>query len=434
VKREGVGMGVQLISIEGTIVKMEVTIELSRSMLTSEENIQQSLNEVGCMATVAALKYLDTDGSAIEIAGEVMRTKGEQPKAYQTPYGEVVVNRHVYQRSGGGKTYCPLEREGRIIITSTPLFAKQVSSKLAYGSARDVQRDLGENHHRPVAVSYIQRISEAVASIIEAKEESWNYVPPKMDVEINSVAIGLDGTCMLLCESGWREAMVGTVSLYDAEGERQHTIYIGATPEYGKAQFLERLEREIQRTKARYPQATYVGVADGAASNWQFLTRHTSEQVLDFYHATGYLGAVAVALYPKDLSQQKQWLDQSCHALKHDNGTATQLYQQMLQLSQSQQHPKAIQDNLAAAVTYFHNHIHQMNYALYGEKHYPIGSGVTEAACKTVIKQRLCCSGMRWKETGAAVVLSLRTLVLTPTRWCQFWNKLNQYGFPISLY
>ena len=29
-----------------------------------------------------------------------------------------------------------------------PLFAKQVSSKLAYGSARDVQRDLGENHQR----------------------------------------------------------------------------------------------------------------------------------------------------------------------------------------------------------------------------------------------------------------------------------------------
>ena len=67
-------MGVQLISIEGTKVKMEVTIELSRSMLTSEENIQQSLNETGCIATEAALKYLDTDGSAIEMAGSVMRT------------------------------------------------------------------------------------------------------------------------------------------------------------------------------------------------------------------------------------------------------------------------------------------------------------------------------------------------------------------------
>ena len=323
-------MGAQLLSIEGSQVKIEVTIDLSRSMLTSEENIQQTLNQTGCIATEAALKYLDTDGSEIDIAGEVMRTKGEQPKAYQTPYGEVVVERHVYQRSGGGKTYCPLEREARIIMTSTPLFAKQVSSKLAYGSARDVQRDLVENHRRPVAVSYIQRVSETVASIVEAKEESWNYVPPQLEVEIASVAIGLDGTCMLLCDTGWREAMVGTISLYDALGERQHTIYIGATPEYGKASFLERLEREIGRTKARYPQATYVGIADGAASNWQFLNRHTTQQVLDFYHASGYLGAVAVALYPKDLTQQQQWLNQTCHQLKHDSGSAAQLYEQML--------------------------------------------------------------------------------------------------------
>lgn len=424
-------MSAQLLSVEGSQVKIEVTIDLSRSMLTSEENIQQSLNHTGCLATEAALQYLDTDGSAIEIAGEVMHTKGKQPKAYQTPYGEVVVLRHVYQRSGGGKTYCPMERESRI-ITSTPLFAKQVSSKLAYGSARDVQRDLGENHRRPVAVSYIQRVSEAVASIIEAKEESWDYVPPKLEVEIKSIAIGLDGTCMLLCDTGWRETMVGTISLYDALGERQHTIYVGATPEYGKASFLERLEREIGRTKARYPEATYIGIADGAASNWQFLNRHTTQQVINFYHASGYLGAVAVALYPKDLTQQQQWLNQTCHQLKHDSGAAAQLYEQMRELFQSQTHPQTIQDNLSAAVTYFQNHQSQMNYAFCRDQHYPIGSGVTEAACKTVIKQRLCCSGMRWKEAGAAVVLSLRTLVLTSTRWNQFWNKLNQYGFPVA--
>ncbi len=95
---------------------------------------------------------------------------------------------------------------------------------------------------------------------------------------------------------------------------------------YGKASFLERLEREIQRTKTRYPQATYIGIADGAASNWQFLTPHIQEQILDFYHASGYLGAVAAALYPENLAQQKQWLTQSCHQLKHDTGSATQLY------------------------------------------------------------------------------------------------------------
>jgi hypothetical protein len=426
-------MGAQLLGIEGTQVKIEVTIDLSRSMLSSEESIQASLNEAGSIATLSALKYLDTDGSPIEIAGVVMRTKGEQSKAYQTPYGEVNVNRHVYQRSGGGKTYCPMEREARIIMTSTPFFAKQVSSKLAYGSAREVQRDLSDNHSRPVAISYIQRVSEAVASIIEVKEESWTYVPPPMDVEIHSVAIGLDGTCMLMCETGWREAMVGTISLYDKAGERQHTIYIGATPEYGKASFLDRLEREIERTKARYPKAIYLGIADGAASNWQFLKKHTSQQILDFYHASGYLGAVATALYPQDVDQQKEWLTQSCHQLKHEAGSAQRLYEQMAQLSQSEKHPKAIQEKLNAAVTYFQNHVHQMNYSDYRDRAYPIGSGVTEAACKTVIKQRLCCSGMRWKETGAAVVLSLRALVLTPTRWSQFWDKLNQYGFPISL-
>lgn len=425
-------MSAKLISVDGSTVKLEISIEISRSMLTSEANIQQSLNAAGCVATAAALKYLDTDGSPLEVAGEVMRTKGEQPKAYQTPYGEVVVERHVYQRSGGGKTYCPMERDGRIIMTSTPWFAKQVSSKLAYGSAREVQQDLADNHSRPVAVSYIQRVSEAVASIVDVKEESWNYSPPQLEGEIASVALGLDGTCLLLCDSGWREAMVGTISLYDAQGERQHTVYIGATPEYGKARFLERLEREIQRTKVRYPQATYLGIADGAAANWQFLHPHVQEQILDFYHASGYLGAVAVALYPKDLPERARWLRQSCHQLKHEVGAATRLYEQMLKLSHSSTHSPTIEENLKSAVTYFQNHRHQMNYARYQDNHYPIGSGVTEAACKTVIKQRLCCSGMRWKEKGAAVILSLRTLVLTPTRWSQFWNKLNQYGFPVA--
>ena len=72
-----------------------------------------------------------------------------------------------------------------------------------------------------------------------------------------------------------------------------------------------------------------------------------------------------------------------------------------------------------------------MDYAQFRQQHYPIGSGVTEAACKTLIKQRLCCSGMRWKEKGASIILSLRALILTSARWEQFWDKLNQYGFPL---
>ncbi|MFN5303163.1 MAG: ISKra4 family transposase [Pseudanabaena sp.] len=423
----------KLISVEGTKVKIELTIELSESMLESEGKIQESLNEAGCIATRESMKHLDRDGSAIELGGKTWRTKGQQEKSYQTPYGEVVVARHVYQSAGGGKTYCPMERNARIIVTSTPMFAKQISSKMANGVAREVKRDLRENHGREVALSYIQNLSEAVGSIVQAKEEGENYEPPEIDVKIESVGIGLDGTCMLMCENGWREAMVGTISLYDGEGERQHTIYLGATPEYGRKRFLERLEREISQTKARYPKATYVGIADGAESNWKFLNEHTEEQILDFYHASGYLGILAEVLHPKQIAEQEQWLKTSCHQLKHELGSAENLYKQMVKAIGEKELTETVKEKLQASITYFRNHLTQMDYAQFRQKDYPIGSGVTEAACKTLVKQRLCCSGMRWKEKGASIILSLRALVLTSTRWEQFWNKLNQYGFPVAV-
>jgi hypothetical protein len=283
-----------------------------------------------------------------------------------------------------------------------------------------------------VAISYIQRLAEAVGSVVQAKEEDWSYALPPLEAPVATVAVGLDGTCLLFGEGAWREAMVGTLAFYDAQGERQHTIYLGATPEYGKATFLERLEREIKRAKARYPQATSVGIADGAETNWRFLERPTTVSILDFYHAAGYLGAVAAAAHPDDTAAQRQWLDERCHQLKHEAGAAEALYQEMVQLHDTPPLSPLLQQELAAAVTYFDNHQQQMDYAAYRQAHYPIGSGVTEAACKTLVKQRLCSSGMHWKEKGAAVVLSLRALVLTSTRWDQFWNKLNQYGFPVA--
>ena len=92
--------------------------------------------------------------------------------------------------------------------------------------------------------------------------------------------------------------------------------------------------------------------------------------------------------------------------------------------------PRHLRDKLGAAVTYYKNHRHQMNYTSYTEQNFPIGSGVTEAACKTLIKQRFCLAGMRWKQPGAAGILNLRALVLTAQRWTQFWQKINLFGVP----
>lgn len=90
--------------------------------------------------------------------------------------------------------------------------------------------------------------------------------------------------------------------------------------------------------------------------------------------------------------------------------------------------------SLEAAITYFtnNNSKSRMDYWESVAANHVIGSGVTEAACKTIVKQRLCKSGMRWKDKGAAVILSLRTLAHSTGRWEQFWKKVNQYGFPIA--
>jgi hypothetical protein len=47
---------------------------------------------------------------------------------------------------------------------------------------------------------------------------------------------------LLICDQKWREAMTGSLSLYDKHGERLHTIYVGAAPEYGKETFFGPVE------------------------------------------------------------------------------------------------------------------------------------------------------------------------------------------------
>ena len=118
-----------------------------------------------------------------------------------------------------------------------------------------------------------------------AKEEAWEYALPALEEPVATVTVGLDGTCMLMCEGGWREAMVGTLAFYDTDGMRLHTVYTAATPEYGKLTFFERFDRELDRVKAAHPGALYVGLADGAKDNWTYLETVTEEQVVDFYYA-----------------------------------------------------------------------------------------------------------------------------------------------------
>lgn len=424
-------MGALIVESDANSVTIQITIPYESTMLSTEESIQSELNEAGVLASGKALEQFDTDGSPLEIEGVRWTSKGQQPKSYQSPYGKVSIERHIYQSAAGGATFCPLEVDSRIVLTSTPRFAKQISHKYAEMSGPRVVSDLKENHGRQVTRSFVQNVAEMVGSIALSQAESWHYQTPKPAAAITTVSIGMDGTCMLMCEDHYREAMVGTISLVDAAGERHHTTYIGASPEYGRASFLARMEREITHIRGLFPDAHYQGLADGAAANWDFLTPLTETQVLDFYHASGYLKGVAKVLYPRSPTKREDWLTKHCHDLKHEVGAARQILSEMVAIDDAKL-GKTSRQTLQATITYFRNHHHQMGYAEAIAQNLPIGSGVTEAGCKVIVKSRLCGAGMKWKEAGAAVVLSLRSLSYTQGRWVQFWAKINQYGFSLA--
>jgi hypothetical protein len=412
---------------------IQIEVPYNDSMLGFEETLQERLNDAGVVATAEGLKQFDADGSPITVGSVKFTSKGQVEKDYQTPYGVATLARHVYQSPEGGPTYCPLDRDARIVVTSTPRFAKIISHKYAEFSSPRAQIDLKENHGRAVSRCLIQDIADAVAAAALAKQEDWSYALPKFEETPATVAISLDGTCLHLREDGWRETMVGTLAFYDRQGERLHTVYLGATPEYGKAKFLGHLEAEIVRAKAKCPGAYYVGIADGAKGNWEFLGRHTDVQVTDFWHAAEYLGKAAVVLYRGQPQTRKAWLDDACHRLKHEVGGAEWVRKRLRSLARERPWAKGDED-VDRAITYFANQsgAGRMDYSSRVSANEPIGSGVTEAACKVIVKQRLCGSGMKWTEDGASVVLSLRALSYTPERWAEFWSKVDRWGFPVA--
>src|SRR6202046_837580 len=196
-------------------VVLQVRIPLSRSLLDTEGAIQEALNDAGLLATTEALRQFDTDGSPLCLGATRYTSKGQKPKGYKTPYGEAIVPRHVYQTAQGGATFCPLERDARIILASTPRFAQIVSHKYADLPGARVVEDLNANHGRKTSLNVVQRLAEVVGGVAQAKEETWHYTPPELEKPVATVGIGLDGTCMLMVEDGPRQATVGTVRRCD---------------------------------------------------------------------------------------------------------------------------------------------------------------------------------------------------------------------------
>ena len=425
-------------SINTNAVTNELTITIEglnwedlqqASFYAGEVQVRDLLKVIGQELTAQLLRSKDIETPTLEREGKTYYRKAATPGHYQTLYGEVAVSRHCYQSSAGGATLCPLERTCQLRFGSaTPLLAEVVSFKLASQTASEVAQDLAKSQGIALSVTYLHRLAQQVGQLAVDKHAPWHLQTTAAPAAVALIATGVDGTTMPVVNEAYKEAMCGTIALYNQAGERLQTEYLGTMPEAGKATFAQQFTTRVAWVKARYPDALQVCLGDGAQWNWEFFATHYPEAVwvLDFYHAATHLHAAAEAIFgpgPQAEEYDERWRT----TLRDEEGGVVSLLRSLLYYRNRTHLSASAQRILDTELHYFRQHTELMQYADFRAAGLPIGSGVTEAGCKELVKARFCRSGMRWKRPSGAPILRLRAIKLSQ-QWDSFWSKVLRYA------
>jgi hypothetical protein len=189
------------------------------------------------------------------------------------------------------------------------------------------------------------------------------------------------------------------------------------------AEFAEPLRRQGGQVGMDRAQR-WVALSDGGSGVEDFLRDNfprVEVVILDFYHATEYLGKLAKAWHPGRDEAAETWRQGWCQRLKAEGGAAVLEGLRGLNVRGQSRAARAVYDEV---VTYFTNQVHRMDYPEYVARGWQIGSGPVESACKTVVGQRLKGGGMRWGADGADAVCHLRALFRSGDRqWEAFWSR-----------
>jgi hypothetical protein len=419
-----------------------------------EHELHEQLMKLERELLGAELERYDVAVKEIEVEGERYRRIMLSGKNYLSTAGEVRIERHLYRRVGADqeRCICPMElRTGIIGGYATPRAARQMNFAAAHLPPREAAELFVEIGGMRPSHNTIDNQPKIIAEVWEANRQEWEealrqteVVPPQATV----IAISLDGVMAPMRQAngtkkeasvgkkssgplGYREVGCGSVTLYDQEGQRLSTVRYGQMPEHKKATLRYQLTAECQHILHQTPHLKVVKLADGAPDNWDYLSHLNFAlppstqaglqqiEIVDFCHAADHLKRGCDAIWPHHPDKSNTKFESLRTPLKEAEGGVDKVLASFRYYlgRLSGKNKEALQTEL----TYFLNQRPRMDYATYLKQGLPIASGIIEATCKTLVTQRMKCSGMRWGMLGGQAILTLRSLIQS-NHWPQAWS------------
>lgn len=426
------------------------------AVLEFERELAGVVREIGRAAAELAYNQIEPEEPQVlpdylhYEAGQYRRLNRKTPNRHvATPFGKITLWRHGYryiERDTAEPTIFPLEIQLGLVEGATPALAGIAAKMLAEaGATQEVAlARLCEEHAVQWGIKKLRAVAEnvsegmnrfrrehqaqaVVAWLHQANASAGNRRP--------SLVVGRDGITLCTSPHSFFEvATTATLSVYDRQGKRLGTVYLAYSPELGQQAMTDELtalvEEVLRQWEGPLPRLAYV--TDAGASETQYYRqvlkklRHPRtgkrlvwQWIVDYYHASLRITTMAEALFGAT-REAATWAAKMRKLLQKPNGPFRILHSAAALRSRrlmSARERKAFQ----TAYDYLRSRTKHMQYADFRAQRLPIGSGVTEAACKTVFTQRLKLSGMRWSREGAQVILNLRVILLS-----RVWDSVYQ--------
>jgi hypothetical protein len=423
--------------------------------------LQASLASAGVAGYRAFLLSHEQYADEVVFGSETFRFKQVREKSYLTPFGEMTLPRRCFQNKLDTKSHVPLDCAWGM---EEQYMAPQVREAVLFCCAHVTPEETAQllkkcALFRPHATA-IKHVVEKTGDLVEAHRDALDEAVragEKAPEDTKALVVSIDGATVLLGEKGlrfgrpaerprgdepketptaYRIAMVGSVTHYGAAKEpgdsptRLCSRYVAQMPEERCPTFKARLERELDDAEsAAPPGVARILLLDGARELWNYLDKQPRfddyHRCIDFFHAVEHLSVAAEALFTNCGNAAKNWYHKYMRLLLESDNAAHQIgrsmdyYEKRLGLSKTR---RAL---LHEQRTYFKRNGARMCYATFRNNGWPIGSGPIEAACKTLVKTRLCRSGMRWSRIGGQRILTIRTYVKS-NRWDSAWSHIKK--------